>query len=82
MSPSPSPQPYFSVPDFIGTDAPAGVADDAPIDLVFINFIETQLLQTLNALQSAKTYTTADVQTYSPVLGIEVLGVYAERYWN
>ena len=75
-------QSVFSIPDFIGTDVPTGVADDAPMDLVFINFIETQLLQTLNALQSAKTYTTADVQTYSPVLGIEVLGVYAEKYWN
>ncbi|KAM5534183.1 hypothetical protein V8D89_008982 [Ganoderma adspersum] len=77
-----TPLSFFDIPDFIGTDAPTGVADDALIDLVFINFIETQLLQTLNGLQSAKTYTTADVQSYSPVLGIAVLGLYAEKYWN
>ena len=70
------------MPDFIGTDAPAGVADDAPIDLVFVDFIEGQLLQTLNTLQSAKTYTTADVQSYSPVLSNAVLGLYAQKYWN
>ena len=70
------------MPDFIGTDAPAGVADDAPIDLVFVDFIEAQLLQILNTLQSAKTYTTADVQVYSSVLGTAVLGLYAEQYWN
>ena len=75
-------QPYFSVPDFIGTDAPAGVADDAPIDLVFVDFIEKQLLTILNGLQTAKTYTTADVQSYSPVLANAVLGLYAEKYWN
>ena len=70
------------MPDFIGTDAPAGVADDTPIDLVFVDFIEAQLLQILNTLQSAKTYTTANVQVYSSVLGTAVLGLYAEQYWN
>ncbi|PIL33613.1 hypothetical protein GSI_04236 [Ganoderma sinense ZZ0214-1] len=77
-----SPLPFFDVPDFIGTDAPAGVADDATVDLVFVDFIETQLLQILNGLQSAKTYTTADVQSYSSVLANAVLGLYAEKYWN
>ncbi|KAI1791129.1 Metallo-dependent phosphatase-like protein [Ganoderma leucocontextum] len=77
-----SPLPFFDVPDFIGTDAPAGVADDAPIDLVFVDFIESQLLQILNGLQTAKTYTSADVQSYSDVLANAVLGLYAEKYWN
>ena len=75
-------QPYFNVPDFIGTNAPAGLAADATVDLVFVDFIETQLLQILNGLQSAKTYTTADVQLYSPVLANAFLGLYAEKYWN
>ncbi|PIL26310.1 hypothetical protein GSI_12066 [Ganoderma sinense ZZ0214-1] len=77
-----SPLSFYNVPDFIGTDAPAGVADDAPIDLVFVDFIEAQLLQLLNSLQSTKTFTTADVQVYSSVLGTAVLGLYAQKYWN
>ena len=75
-------QSFYNVPDFIGTDAPAGVADDEPIDLVFVDFIEEQLLQLLNSLQSTNTYMTADVQVYSSVLGTAVLGLYAQKYWN
>ena len=75
-------QPFFSSPDFIGTDAPSGLADDTPIDLVFVDFIEDQLLEILNGLQSAKTYTTADVLPYTDTLASAVLGVYAQEFWN
>ncbi|KAI0753174.1 Metallo-dependent phosphatase-like protein [Daedaleopsis nitida] len=77
-----SPLPFFSSPDFIGTDAPDGLADDAPVDLVFVDFIETQLLQILNGLQTAKTYAQADVLPYTDVLANAVLGLYAQQYWN
>ena len=40
---------------------PEGIADDAPVDLVFTNFIQDQVLATVNSLQSDYTYTDADV---------------------
>jgi len=76
-----TPLPFYEVPDFIGSNPP-NVSDDSPIDLVFIDFIESQLLELLNSLQSGKVYTTADVQKYSPFLANQVLGVYAEMAWN
>ena len=76
------PQPFFSTPDFIGTDAPEGLADDAPVDLVFVDFIESQLLQILNSLQTDKAYSKTDVLPYTDVLATAVLGIYAQKYWN
>ncbi|KAG1794137.1 5'-nucleotidase [Suillus plorans] len=73
--------PYYSVPDFIGSNPP-NVADDTPIDLVFVDFIEAQLLGILNGLQNAQNYTTADVSLYSPTLANAALGLYAQGVWN
>jgi hypothetical protein len=33
-------------------------------------------------LQTAKNYTVADVQNYSPVLANQALGVFAQAKWN
>ncbi|CAL1711447.1 unnamed protein product [Somion occarium] len=76
-----APLPFFSVPDFIASDPPA-VSDDTPIDLVFVDFIQSQLLEILNSLQTTKTFTAADAQPYSDVLGNAVLGVFAQKAWN
>ncbi|KAF9562958.1 hypothetical protein CPC08DRAFT_816825 [Agrocybe pediades] len=76
-----APLPFHDVPDFIGS-VPPSVSADTPIDLVFVDFIESQLLQILNGLQKAKQYTTADVQTYSPILTNAILGIYAQTAWN
>lgn len=69
------------MPDFIGSVAPA-VADEDSIDLVFVDFIESQLLEILNSVQTDTTYTTSDVQSYSPVLSNAALGLYAQQAWN
>ena len=76
-----APLPFFSTPDFIGSQNP-NVTDDTPIDLVFVDFIESQLLGILNGLQSAKNYTETDVLPYTDVLADAVLGIYAEKFWN
>ncbi|KAJ3484950.1 hypothetical protein NLI96_g5293 [Meripilus lineatus] len=76
-----APLPFFPSPDFIGS-TPPNVSDDAPIDLVFVDFIEQQILQILNTVQTGKNYTSADVATYSPVLSNTVLGLYAQQAWN
>ncbi|KAF7363627.1 Metallophos domain-containing protein [Mycena sanguinolenta] len=77
-----APLAFYSVPDFIASAAPTGLADDAPIDLVFVDFIEAQLIGILNGLQTAKVYTTADVSLYTSVLASEALGIYAQQEWN
>lgn len=76
-----APLPFFSVPDFIGSNPP-DVSDDTPIDLVFVDFIESQLITILNKVQTAKTFSTADVKSYTPVLASAVLGLYAQQAWN
>jgi len=58
------------------------VSAETPIDLVFVDFMETQLLEVLNSVQTTKNYTTADVQTYSPISTNQVFGVYAQKAWN
>ena len=75
-------KPSFSIPDFIGSPAPEGVADSDPVDFVFVGFNQAQVLETLNGLQSSKNYTDADVLPYTDVLSNAVLGIYAEKFWN
>lgn len=76
-----APLPFYSIPDFIGS-IPPSVPDDTAIDLVFVDFIETQLLSILNTIQTAKTFSTADVASYSPILANTALGLYAQAKWN
>ncbi|KAJ6623473.1 Metallo-dependent phosphatase-like protein [Mycena sp. CBHHK59/15] len=76
-----APLTFNSVPDFIASRSP-DVADDAPIDLVFVDFIEKQLIGILNSVQTDKVYTTADVSLYTDVLATQALGIYAQQAWN
>ncbi|KAG6816709.1 hypothetical protein H0H87_003684 [Tephrocybe sp. NHM501043] len=76
-----APLPYYSVPDFIASKPPA-VDDNALIDLVFVDFIETRLIGILNGAQQDKVYTTTDVSPYTSVLTTEVFGIYAQAAWN
>ncbi|KAJ7632877.1 Metallo-dependent phosphatase-like protein [Roridomyces roridus] len=76
-----TPLAFFDSPDFIASASPE-VTDDAPIDLVFVDFIESQLIQILNQVQSEKVFTTEDVGTYTPVLATEILGIFAQQAWN
>lgn len=70
------------MPDYIQSDAPSNVTDDTTIDFVFIDFIEDDVLDVLNEAQSDVTYTSDDVQEYSPLLTNEVLGIFAQEAWN
>ena len=49
---------------------------------MFVDFIESQLLQVLNQVQKVKNYTSADVQEYTSVLASEALGLFAQEAWN
>jgi hypothetical protein len=76
-----APLPFYSTPEFVASAQP-DVADDESIDLVFVDFIESQLLEILNSKQSDKVYTTDDVHQYSPILTNEILGVFAQEAWS
>ncbi|KAG2366668.1 Metallo-dependent phosphatase-like protein [Suillus spraguei] len=73
--------PYYSVPDYIGSNPP-NVTDDTPIDFVFVDFIEAEVLDIINGLQNAINYTTNDVSLYSQTLADAALGLYAQAAWN
>ncbi|KAF5365960.1 hypothetical protein D9758_006656 [Tetrapyrgos nigripes] len=87
----------FSIPDFISSDDPTAIAgtptskeitNSTLVDLVFVDFIQDQLLGILNDVQNEvgtdkqKQWADGDVKTYSTLLSTEVLGVYAEGNWN
>jgi hypothetical protein len=73
--------PYFQIPDYVASNEPQ-VEDDAEIDLVFLDYIEDDVLEILNEVQSEKVYTTGDLISYSELYTNEVLGVYAQQAWN
>jgi hypothetical protein len=73
--------PYHAPPAYIASPAPS-VAPNASIDLVFLDFIQPDMLRFLNRAQSTRTYTPADVARYSDVLSNEVLGLYARMVWS
>ncbi|KAF9445490.1 hypothetical protein P691DRAFT_265564 [Macrolepiota fuliginosa MF-IS2] len=77
-----APLPFFDAPDFISSDPPADTTPDTLIDFVFVDFVEDQLLQVLNSLQTEKVYNTSDALQYSDVLTNAVLGVFAQAAWN
>ena len=73
--------PFFDSPDYISSTAPTG-SNDMAIDLVFVDFIGSEVLQALNGLQTMREYTNADILAYTGILFNEVLGVFAEAKWN
>lgn len=75
------PLPFYDVPDFIASNPPK-VSNDTLIDFVFVDFIEAQLLETLNTVQTDKVHQTSDVSTYSAVELNEIMGLYAQYAWN
>jgi hypothetical protein len=77
-----APLPFFDVPDFIASDPPQNTTDDTPIDLVFVDFIESQLIGILNQVQTGRNYSQADVAPYTSVLANEALGLFAQQAWN
>ncbi|KAF9444855.1 hypothetical protein P691DRAFT_806595 [Macrolepiota fuliginosa MF-IS2] len=76
------PLPEFDVPQYISSVVPVDTTPDTLVEFVFIDFIETRLLNILNSLQSVKVYATSDALKYSDVLSNAVLGIYAQQAWN
>ena len=73
--------PFFDSPDFISS-TPPDVPDNTPIDLVFIDFIEDAVLSSINSIGNGTNFTESDVQSYSPFLANQVLGLFAQQEWQ
>ncbi|KZV66464.1 hypothetical protein PENSPDRAFT_612591 [Peniophora sp. CONT] len=70
-------------PDYVPSPAPDVADADAPIlDFVFTDFVQDDVLDILNSIQSDKVYSAADVLNYSPFELKDVFGVYAQIAWN
>ncbi|KAJ6532285.1 Metallo-dependent phosphatase-like protein [Mycena vulgaris] len=77
------PLPVYRIPDFIASRTPdVGGDPAATVDLIFVDFIQAQLIHTLNEVQTARVYSLADALVYSPAMTNEVLGMYAQVAWN
>ena len=76
-----TPLPFYTIPDYVASPAPS-VPDDTPIDFVFVDFNAMTMVQALNKVQNVTKYTTDQAKTYSPVYTNQVLGIYAQQYWN
>ncbi|KAF8058685.1 Metallo-dependent phosphatase-like protein [Lyophyllum atratum] len=76
-----TPLPYFDVPDFISSRPPS-VTDKTPLDLVFVDFVEDDIITILNSIQKIKVFNKADAKKYSTVPLNQAIGIYAKAKWN
>ena len=75
------PLPFFEIPDFISSTPPSG-SNDMAIDLVFVDFIGSKVLDALNGLQTKQRYSRGDIQPYTGILLKEVFGGFAQAKWE
>ncbi|PWN51706.1 hypothetical protein IE53DRAFT_341908 [Violaceomyces palustris] len=79
--------PYFSVPDYVVSPVSGNttaLGPDDKIDVVFLDFIASNVIRILNRLQTERVYSVDDVAAYaSPSLTTqEIYPEYAKVAWN
>lgn len=72
--------PFFETPDFICSNPPNATANNT-IDLVFINFIESDVFDAFKVIPGAN-FSKSAVQSYSPFFANQLLGLFATEKWN
>ncbi|TRM68855.1 Metallo-dependent phosphatase-like protein [Schizophyllum amplum] len=78
----------YTLPDFIQSNVTVngtafdGIADETLVDFVFVDFIDDQIVETLNSIVGEEQFSVNDLTSYSPVLTNELLGFYAQMAWN
>lgn len=78
----------YELPDFIQSNVTVngtafdGISDDTLIDFVFVDFIDDQIVETLNSISGEEKFSVDDLASYTPVLTNELLGFYAQLAWN
>ncbi|CAE6455964.1 unnamed protein product [Rhizoctonia solani] len=81
-----SPIPYYDAPGYIASPLPPGLSGDTLVDIVFLDFFESDVLQIVNALSigAGKIYSASDVQQYGSgdLLTNTIYGIFAAAEWN
>ncbi|KAG2065010.1 Metallo-dependent phosphatase [Suillus decipiens] len=80
--------PYCELPHYTSSEPPS-VANETPIDLVFLDYFEGGqndgiIISALNKIQSVKKYTKQDIAKlpYSTTRTSQVLGLFAQEMWK
>lgn len=76
------PIPFYGSPAYVGSPLPTGLTPGDPMDVIFLDFFETQILKIVNSLQSVKTYIVSDVLPYGDAQTNTIFGIFAEAKWN
>ncbi|KZV99822.1 Metallo-dependent phosphatase [Exidia glandulosa HHB12029] len=77
-----APAPFEENPDFVASPAPEGVSDDATIDVIMLDFIESSVITVLNQLAGSTMFDQSMVQPYGSLATNEVFGRFAQIAWN
>lgn len=77
-----APVPFEDNPPFVASPVPSGLADDATVDVVFVDFIENQVITVLNQLAGTAAFDASMVMQYSTLANNQVFGKYAQMAWN
>jgi len=72
--------PFFDTPDFICSTTP-DLPANSTIDLVFINFVESDIFDAFKSIPGAN-FSKSAVESYSPFLANQLLGLFAQEKLN
>lgn len=79
------PLPYATQPDYIQSP-PAGnttaLTPSSAVDVVFVDFIQSNVISILNNLQKDRTYSASDVSKYNSLTTQDLYPVYAAKAWK
>ncbi|KAJ1026955.1 hypothetical protein NDA16_002248 [Ustilago loliicola] len=74
--------PYALVPDYVQSPVTGGnVGADDKVDVIFLDFIATNVVRILNSVQKDRTYALSDVAPYNQYTTQDIYPLYAEQVW-
>lgn len=74
--------PYASMPDYVQSPVTgSNVTGDDKVDVIFLDFIASNVIRILNGLQSDRKYATSDVAPYNQYTTQDIYPLYAEQVW-
>lgn len=73
--------PYASVPDYVQSPVTGNVTAEDKIDVVFLDFIASNVIRLLNGMQKERNYSSSDVAAYNQYTTQDIYPLYAEQVW-
>lgn len=74
--------PYASVPDYVQSPVTGeNVGADDKVDVIFLDFIASNVVRILNSIQTDRNYTAAEVAPYNQYTTQDIYPLYAEQVW-